>query len=129
MQYAITSLRTFQLGKRTDCTNGRLDSFGIGARVNDVGSEGLRIDVDEGSKGDVVDGVSKALRLVDMLSSMLALERRRKSLSTRVLKQNCGVRFGAAVGLDIIRGREGERVDGEARLRMIDCSGDTAAGA
>ena len=86
--------------------NVRLVSFGIGARVNDVGNEGFRIDVEDGSKGDVVDGVSKAFKLVDILSSMLARERRRKSLNTRVLKQNCGVSFvGAVVGLDIISGR------------------------
>lgn len=80
----------------------------MGARVvdNEDGSEELRTDVEDGSKGDVVLGVSRALRFVDMLSSMLALERRRKSRSTRVLKQNCGVSSaGAAVGFDIIRRR------------------------
>ena len=86
--------------------NARLVSFGIGARVNEEGNDGFRTDVDWGSKGDVVLGVSRALRFVDILSSMLALERRRKSRSTRVLKQNCGVKFvGVVVGLDIINGR------------------------
>jgi hypothetical protein len=88
----------------------------MGARVNEVGSEGFRIDVEDGSNGDVVDGVSRALRFVDMLSSMLARERRRKSRSTRVLKQNCGVSFaGAAVGLDIMGGGGGGE-GSEARL-------------
>jgi hypothetical protein len=105
VQYEITSDRTFQLGNKTECKNVRLVSFRIGARVNEVGNEGFRIDVDEGSNGEVVLGVSRAFRFVDMLSSMLARDRRRKSLSTRVLKQNWGVRFaGSSVGFDIIRG-------------------------
>lgn len=70
----------------------------------------LRTDVDAGSKGDVDDGVRRALRFVEMLSSILERDSRRKSRSTRVLKQNCGVNWaGADVGFDMIRDRLGER--------------------
>lgn len=56
-----------------------------------------------------------------MLSSMLARDRRRKSRTTRVLKQNCGVSCeGVAVGLDIINGF-GSRV---GRGRGQDETGD-----
>jgi hypothetical protein len=48
-------------------------------------------------------GVSNAFRFVDILSSMEARERRRKSRSRRVLKQNWGVNLGGAVGWDIMR--------------------------
>lgn len=77
----------------------------MGARVKDDGRDGLRIEVEAGSNGEVDEGVSSALRLVEMLSSMLARDRRRKSRTTRVLKQNCGVSCdGVAVGLDMING-------------------------
>lgn len=64
------------------------------------------MDVEAGSNGDVDDGVSKALRFVEILSSMLARDSRRKSRSTRVSKQNCGFNcLGMEVGWDIISGR------------------------
>lgn len=79
------------------------ESSGIGARVSDEGREGLRTDVEDGSKGCVLEGVSRAFRFVEMLSSMLARDNRRKSRNTRVLKQNCGVSWvGVAVGSDIM---------------------------
>lgn len=101
----MTALRDCHDGNRTDDMKALEVSCGMGARVNDEGSEGLRIDVEAGSNGEVVEGVSSALRFVDMLSSMLARDRRRKSRTTLVLKQNCGVSCeGVAVGLDIISG-------------------------
>jgi hypothetical protein len=51
----------------------------------------------------VVLGVSNAFRFVDILSSMEARDRRRKSRSWRVLKQNWGFNLGRALGWDIIR--------------------------
>ena len=60
----------------------------MGARLSDDGREGFRIEVEAGSNGDVVEGVNSALRFVEMLSSMLARDSRRKSRTTRVLKQN-----------------------------------------
>lgn len=59
---------------------------------------GERVEVEVEVKGRVVLGVSKALRLVDMLSSIVDRDRRRKSRRTRVLKQNCGVSGGSCVG-------------------------------
>ena len=94
--------RDCQDGKSTESKKVCDIECGIGWRVREEGREGLRTDVEAGSKGDVLDGVSKALRLVEMLSSMAARERRRKSRSTRVLKQNCGVSGGGGVGRDIM---------------------------
>jgi hypothetical protein len=90
VQYDITSLRVFQLGNNTPSINLVLVSRGIGCRERLLGKleRGFRIDVLEGSKGVVVLGVRRAFRFVDILSSMEARERRRKSRSRRVLKQN-----------------------------------------
>ena len=47
--------------------------------------------VESGRKGDEVEGVSRALRWVEMVSSMLEREMRRKSRRRRGWKQNWGV--------------------------------------
>lgn len=85
------------------------------------GYGGLRIEVEFGSKGDVLAGVMRALSVVEMLSSMLARERRRKSRSMRVSKQNCGVRGGVGVGLDMM----GLGLPGDRECR---CCGEEEAG-
>lgn len=114
----MTELRDCQDGKRTEFKKAVDVLFGMGARVREEGRDGLRTDVEEGSKGCVLDGVSRALRFVEMLSSILARERRRKSRSTRVLKQNWGVSCdGVVVGLDIMRGFMVERVGGVPEVR------------
>lgn len=109
VQYDITVDRDFQEGKRTDSRNVRDVSLGIGWRVKELGRDGLRMDVDAGSKGAVLAGVINAFRFVEMLSSMLARDSRRKSRNTRVLKQNCGVSSaGVEVGLGMISSSERE---------------------
>lgn len=65
---------------------------GIGVRVEGRGEE--MIVVEEGEKGVVVEGVRRALRDVEMVSSMVERERRRKSRRARSWKQNWGVRVG-----------------------------------
>lgn len=115
----MTSEREFHDGKSTCSKNDRVVSRGMGCRVrSEEGSVGLRIEVDDGLKGDVDAGVSRAFRFVDMLSSMLARERRRKSRSTRVLKQNCGLSWaGGVVGCDMIsRGAATKAEEGGDRV-------------
>ena len=58
----------------------------------------MRTDVDEGLKGEVEEGVTRALRFVLMLSSMRLRDSRRKDRSDECEKQNCGVRFDCGVG-------------------------------
>jgi hypothetical protein len=61
-------------------------------------------DVAVGVKGEVVDGVNRALSEVDMVSSMAERENRRKSRTARSLKQKVGVRVaGGGEGCDIMR--------------------------
>jgi hypothetical protein len=53
---------------------------------------GRMLDVLVGVKGELVEGVRRALREVLMVSSMAERERRRKSRKARWLKQKVGVR-------------------------------------
>ena len=69
---------------------------GIGVRDGGRGDE-MR-DVVVAVKGEVVDGVRRALREVLIVSSMAERERRRKSRRARSLKQNVEVRVVAGVG-------------------------------
>jgi hypothetical protein len=106
-------MRVCQDGKRTLSRKVRVVEDGMGWRVRDEGRVGLRTEVECGSNGDVEAGVMRALRVVEMLSSIEARDNRRKSHRTRVLKQSCGVRGGVGVGLDIMRlGLGGEEGDG-----------------
>jgi hypothetical protein len=61
--------------------------WGIGVRRDE---EMLVVEV--GVKGDVLEGVRRALREVPIVSSVADRERRRKSARARSLKQNAGVR-------------------------------------
>ena len=54
--------------------------------------------VDKGLNGDVVDGVTRLLRCVDIVSSSAPRERRRKVRKASGWKQNCGVRVGGVGG-------------------------------
>ncbi len=99
----------------------------MGWRVRDEGRVGLRTEVELGSNGDVEAGVIRALRVVDMLSSIEARDSRKKSRRTRVLKQNCGVRAGVGVGLDIMRLGLGGEEDGR-KLRWAGCGEDDEEG-
>lgn len=78
-----TSLRACHVGKSTSSRNLAHVEFGI-VRCG----FGVRVDVDRGSKGDVLEGVSRALRLVEMESSMVERERRRKARRALGEKQN-----------------------------------------
>lgn len=67
---------------------------------------GVRMEVEEGLNGVVEEGVTRAFRLVFILSSMRDRERRRKERREECEKQNCGVRLGGGEGgRDIMRGR------------------------
>ena len=60
---------------------------------------GAAIDeVEVGSKGWVVDGVRRALKCVDIVSSIVERDVRRKSRSRREWKQKDGVRFEGGGG-------------------------------
>ena len=65
--------------------------------------DGWRVEVEEGVKGDVVEGVESAFRLVDIESSMTERERRRKERRVEWEKQREGVRGGGEGGWDIMR--------------------------
>ena len=94
--------RVCQVGKRTEWVKARHEAVGRGVRDGGRGEE-MR-DVVVGVKGEVVDGVSKALSDVDIVSSMAERESRRKSRRARSLKQKVGVRaVGGGYGCDIIR--------------------------
>jgi hypothetical protein len=82
-----TSLRVCHDGKRTECVKVWHEIWGIGVRR---GEEMLVVEV--GVKGDVLEGVRRALREVLIVSSIADRERRRKSARVRSLKQNAGVR-------------------------------------
>jgi hypothetical protein len=82
-----TSLRVCHDGKRTECRKVWHEIGGMGVRW---GEEMLEVEV--GVKGEVLEGVRRALREVLIVSSMAERERRRKSARARSLKQNAGVR-------------------------------------
>ena len=65
---------------------------GIGVRVLGRGEE--MADVEAGENGELVEGVRRAFKCVEMVSSIDERDNRRKSLSARSLKQNCGVKEG-----------------------------------
>ena len=93
------------------------DIWGMGLRERG----GVRVVVEVGSKPSW-EGVRRALRLVEMESSIWERESRRKSRRKRVLKQKVGVRVGRRGGSVMMRfcepgvclGREegGEGTDG-----------------
>jgi hypothetical protein len=97
------SERVCQVGKRTECVKARHEAGGSGVRDGGRGEE-MR-DVVVAVKGEVDDGVSRALSEVDIVSSMAERESRRKSRRARSLKQKLGVRAvgGGGYGCDIIR--------------------------
>lgn len=118
VQYVKTSLRACQLGNRTASVKVLQDICGMGSRPLRLG---WRVEVEEGSKPRCA-GVRRALRLVEMESSIWERERRRKSRRKRVLKQKMGVSVGRMGGsvmmrfwfLGVCRGREdGGEGDGE----------------
>jgi hypothetical protein len=65
-------------------------------------ARGCRVEVEDGSKPRV-DGTSRALRLVEMESSIWQRESRRKSWRKRVLKQKVGERVGRVGGSVMMR--------------------------
>jgi hypothetical protein len=65
---------------------------------------GMRIEVDFGSKGDVNEGVERALRLVEMESSIVPRDMRMKERRASGEKQSEGVRRAWGGGWAIIRG-------------------------
>ncbi len=83
----MTADRVFHDGNKTDSRKVVQVWEGMGG----CGKDGLLVSVDAGSKGSVDDGVTSALRLVEMLSSIPARESLKKSLKTLVSKQNRGV--------------------------------------
>lgn len=76
-QYSNTILRAYQLGKRTWFRKDAQAEGGIG-RVDGVLD---LVMVADGVNGLVVEGVSRALRWVEMVSSMVEREKRRNSTS------------------------------------------------
>ena len=54
--------------------------------------------VDDGVKGDVVEGVRRLLRCVEIVSSSVLRESRRKVRKASGWKQNCGVKVGGEGG-------------------------------
>ena len=82
-----TSLRVCHDGKRTECVKAWHEIGGMG-----VGRGEEMLEVEVGVKGEVLEGVRRALREVLIVSSMVERERRRKSARARSLKQNAGVR-------------------------------------
>ena len=68
--------------------------------------EGERVDVEPGLKGVVVEGVRRELRCVEMVSSRVERERRRKEERASGWKQKVGVRRGGGGGVVMLRGEE-----------------------
>lgn len=89
-QYVRRSDRFCQVGKSTPSINMLHEAVGRGVCDGGRGEE-MR-DVVDGVKGEVMDGVRRALREVDMVSSMAERERRRKSRRARSWKQKVGER-------------------------------------
>ena len=110
-------MRACQEGKRTEVVKVAQDIWGMGLRERGA----VRVVVEVGSKPSW-EGVRRALRLVEMESSIWERESRRKSRRKRVLKQKVGVRVGRRGGSVMMRfcergvcwGREegGEGADG-----------------
>ena len=63
---------------------------------------GLRVEVEEGSN-PCCEGVRRALRFVDIESSIWLRESLRKSRRKRVLKQNVGLKVGCSGGCAMMR--------------------------
>ena len=82
-----TSARACHVGYKTLVTKDWLVFCGM---VECCGF-GLRMEIEEGLKGEVDEGVTRALRFVFILSSTRERERRRKERREDVEKQNCGV--------------------------------------
>lgn len=90
-------MRACQEGKRTEEVNVAQDMGGMASRVR-----GWRVEVEVGSKPRR-EGVRRALRLVEIESSICERERRRKSRRKRVLKQKVGERVGRVGGSVMMR--------------------------
>lgn len=107
------SERVCQVGKRTECVKARHEAGGSGVRDGGRGEE-MR-DVVVAVKGEVDDGVSRALSEVDIVSSMAERESRRKSRRPRSLKQKLSVMAvgGGGYGCDIIRDACGRGFGGD----------------
>lgn len=90
-------MRACQEGKRTVDVNCAQDMGGMDSR-----GRGCRVEVEVGSKPRW-EGVRRALRLVEIESSIWERERRRKSRRKRVLKQKVGVRVGRVGGSVMMR--------------------------
>jgi hypothetical protein len=90
-------VRACQEGKRTVEVNCAQDMGGMDSR-----GRGCLVEVEVGSKPRW-EGVRRALRLVEIESSIWERERRRKSRRKRVLKQKVGVSVGQVGGSVMMR--------------------------
>lgn len=122
-QYSSRSVRADQVGKRMVDLKVAHASGPMGRR--EAAGRGSMVVVVLWVRGLLVEGVTRALRCVEMESSMLLRERRKNSepgalvedrpwlggetlpRTARSLKQSCGVKVGDALGWAMMRGGAG----------------------